>query len=90
MARHHKTTAWPRKVQNETIYPSPRIVIIGGLGVGKSSLANVFLGRDRQYSNSDNGKKCFNVGSGDHAMTKETCAEKGTFLDTGNVSHFTP
>jgi len=73
-------------VTNEDVYPSPRIIIIGGSGVGKSSLANVLLGRDREYNGTGFQHGCFEASLGDgHVVTTETCADKGHWL--GNASN---
>ena len=75
------TNALPlNEVDNEEEYPSPRIVILGGAGVGKSSLANILLGRNKTYQNTD-GRNCFVVGTDDSTpTTTETCIQVGQYV----------
>ena len=62
------------------------MVVLGGAGVGKSSLANVLLGRDKDYK-PDHGNHCFESGSGGTqgftGHTIETCGEAGPWLGEG-------
>ena len=64
-----------------TKYPDPRIVILGGTGVGKSSLANVLLGRDRSFNGSVFKDGCFRVSPDiTSGTTKKTCPDSGHWL----------
>merc|ERR1712142_1296692 len=69
--------------KNMKAFPSPRIVILGPAGSGKSSLANSLLGRSEKYVNTKDGRKCFESGvqaGEDGGKTSDVCAHKGYFL----------
>merc|ERR1719348_2955395 len=63
--------------------PDPRIVIVGATGVGKSSLANAFLGCDPKSNDC-----MFTVCHGQDSCTKETTYGTGPWLG-GNGQNFT-
>merc|ERR1711894_202217 len=65
--------------ENNDEYPGPRILVLGQTGVGKSSLSNVLLGRDKEYKNHNN-RGCFYVGSGTDSVTTLTCPNSGNYL----------
>merc|ERR1711936_1363127 len=82
-------------VTNEKEYPSPRMIMIGETGVGKSSLANVLMGRDKKDDGSGyldkNGSRpgygCFKSDDTDDGkvVTTKTCSDTGHYLgDTSN------
>jgi len=74
---------------NEDRYPSPRIVILGATGVGKSSLANVLVGRDKNYNGRSFNNGCFKVSTGLDSITKRTCADQGYWLGNTTGQLFT-
>ena len=70
-------------------FPSPRIVILGATGAGKSSLANVLLGRDKNYEGESFENGCFKVSTGLDSITKDTCADVGYWMGDKNNSMVT-
>jgi len=63
---------------NSTNLPLPHIIIIGATGVGKSSLANVFIGEDPTCKNCT-----FPVCGGADSCTKNTNYAVGLWLGSG-------
>ena len=86
------STGPPGVDSNEDRFPSPRIVILGAAGVGKSSLANVLAGRDKNYDGRMFHNGCFKVEEPSrwNAVTRETCADVGHWMgNTGDGTRFT-
>jgi predicted GTPase len=57
----------------------PDLKFQGATGVGKSSLANVLLGRDKNYEGhgfDDGCFKVFGLQTGDSSVTKKTCQDQ--------------
>merc|ERR1711874_3119 len=70
-------------LDNADLYSSPRIVVLGSAGVGKSVFANALFNRPSDYI-PEGKKKCFEGGlvvGGKGGKTQEACAEKGYFLN---------
>ena len=76
-------------VTNENRWPIPRIIIIGKSGAGKSSLANVLMGRDKGFNGTGFEGGCFKSDVSQPAdgnkITSQTCADVKPWL--GNLTY---
>jgi len=85
---YRKTDAIP--IRNAKKYPSPRIVVLGTSGVGKSTFANALFNRSHNYKPPDfeemkeNNESCFESsltgGENGGGKTTKSCADIGYFL----------
>jgi len=57
--------------------------------VGKSSLANVLVGRDKNFNGANFRNGCFKVSAGLDSITKKTCADQGYWLGDISKERFT-
>ena len=57
--------------------------------MGKSSLANVLMGRDKNYNGRSFNNGCFKVSTGLDSITKRTCADQGYWLGNTTGQRFT-
>jgi len=63
--------------------------MLGSTGVGKSSLANVLVGRSHKYDGGKFQKGCFKVKSGAESVTQYTCADEAHWLGNASNPEFT-
>ena len=75
------TTLADERLPNEDVVPGKRMIILGQSGVGKSSLANILLGRDNKFNGSGFQNGCFKEvwGTGKRG-TNETCYDSQHWL----------